>query len=292
MGAFGVDDQPGQVNGDDYFESRYESIAEAHDQGMERWKLIAKQKKAFTLVELLVVIAIIALLVSILLPALSQARDQSKRVVCAGNLRGIHLTFVTYAMDYEGKYPRGADWFSGSTSLGYFHVYNYHDPLKDWRFTVIPYIENGDMFYCPAGGAWDHEWITDASHPKGWDGIEISGAAIGMISYSLWPSDGLHGIPSWDNLIFQKPDGYVIEEDDVHSPSEQIMGQDFAWTDFGASTPQVLNHPGPTSEHDPQDNDEFAGFNNMYYDGHVDWRHYSNAEEMARIATGGITWFR
>jgi len=58
-----------------------------------------KKKSAFTLIELLVVIAIIALLISILLPSLSRARELSKRTVCSANLRGIGQAAYIYAQD-------------------------------------------------------------------------------------------------------------------------------------------------------------------------------------------------
>lgn len=60
---------------------------------------VLKKLKAFTLIELLVVIAIIALLISILLPALSRARELSKRTVCSSNMRGIGQAFYIYAQD-------------------------------------------------------------------------------------------------------------------------------------------------------------------------------------------------
>ncbi|HUN81841.1 MAG TPA: prepilin-type N-terminal cleavage/methylation domain-containing protein [Phycisphaerae bacterium] len=61
--------------------------------------VVLKKLKAFTLIELLVVIAIIALLISILLPALSRARELSKRTVCSSNMRGIGQAFYIYAQD-------------------------------------------------------------------------------------------------------------------------------------------------------------------------------------------------
>jgi prepilin-type N-terminal cleavage/methylation domain-containing protein len=56
-------------------------------------------RRAFTLIELLVVIAIIAVLISILLPALSQARVQGQKIKCQSNLRAVGQTALTYAAD-------------------------------------------------------------------------------------------------------------------------------------------------------------------------------------------------
>lgn len=63
-----------------------------------------RRVKAFTLIELLVVIAIIALLISILLPSLSRARELSKRLVCASNIKGIGTSGKIYANDNGEKW--------------------------------------------------------------------------------------------------------------------------------------------------------------------------------------------
>lgn len=64
-----------------------------------------KRFKAFTLIELLVVVAIIALLISILLPSLSKARELAKRSVCAANLAGNGKAMAIYSNQYKGSYP-------------------------------------------------------------------------------------------------------------------------------------------------------------------------------------------
>src|SRR5436305_1969190 len=62
-----------------------------------------RRAKAFTLVELLVVIGIIALLISILLPALSRANDAARAIKCGANLRSIGQAVVIYANQNKGK---------------------------------------------------------------------------------------------------------------------------------------------------------------------------------------------
>ena len=95
-----------------------------------------RTKKAFTLIELLVVISIIALLVAILMPALSAARKQARSVVCLSNLHQWTLVFGMYFHDNDSK----------------FIAYNRGNAAKTYWMSVLSelYDEVDELRVCPS----------------------------------------------------------------------------------------------------------------------------------------------
>ncbi len=114
------------------------------------------KRKAFTLIELLVVIAIIALLLSILMPALSKVKAQAKRIVCASNLQQIGKGIYTYAQDWRDKLPSpqpGASKYPWRAYLAYANYVNESGVTEyvPWGLGCLydtNVIEDGKVFYC------------------------------------------------------------------------------------------------------------------------------------------------
>ena len=105
--------------------------------------------RGFTLLELLVVIAIVALLMSVLLPAIGRAKQAAQEVFCANNLRQVNLAVQLYLQDHDDTYPCAEDPVST-------HPYCWLWMGRGWRGFVEPYLgdkvsaENPSVLWCPA----------------------------------------------------------------------------------------------------------------------------------------------
>ncbi len=125
-------------------------------------------RTGFTLIELLVVIAIIAILAAMLLPALARAKDKTRRVNCAANLKQIGVAIFMYSEDQQGRLPPWRAGLPNEDDIGDPQYCRYaffgpagakvpSDPLpSSWEVHNLgylylqKYLGDGTLFFCPA----------------------------------------------------------------------------------------------------------------------------------------------
>ncbi len=184
------------------------------------------KRSGFTLIELLVVISIIALLVSILMPALNKARKQAKAAVCLATVKQWSLAYQLYMADYDDRLPP----FDSVTKQVTFmeDLRDYYEDVNEMRTcpeaeivsqknptTLQPLSFFGDTFYAwqiDPSAVWlpdddwgigsysENSWIRDNGSEKCWKKFSASGAGDVPILMdgrwnNFWP-DSAHRVPS------------------------------------------------------------------------------------------------
>lgn len=183
------------------------------------------RRGGFTLIELLVVIAVIALLIGLLLPALSRAREAGRAVVCRSNIRQIGTGFFSYANDYKaipGAYwqgPQNLDWCGKNNATYIANPAGWRHPLM--TSVLKEYLGSTDaILICPTGKRRNN--LFDYTMP-----IRFAGARLDLpwqVSYPDFPAQPTSARSYFPGIPI------LIEEDDTFYNITYDDGS-FAWDD-------------------------------------------------------------
>ena len=113
-------------------------------------------RHGFTLIELLVVVSIIALLIAILLPSLSKAKETARRAACGAQLHQIGAGLILYAGDYKQQLPPGNATLRPGNGIDANYIVGGAVPMGMAFLITRQYIPQAEVFYCPS---WSHPYL-------------------------------------------------------------------------------------------------------------------------------------
>jgi prepilin-type N-terminal cleavage/methylation domain-containing protein/prepilin-type processing-associated H-X9-DG protein len=171
-------------------------------------------KKVFTLIELLVVIAIIAILASMLLPALNQARDKAKAVSCVNNLKQIGGAMAFYQDDYDARI-----------------VPNYSSANIRWPTTLIrgkyisapqysEYLPPAGVFKCSNTTTVKSGNYVDIETQLAWYGTTY-GLSFYLSYANAWPT---HAYYAWEKMNRVKNPSALFMAGDAPASGAVVLG--------------------------------------------------------------------
>jgi len=194
-------------------------------------------KKAFTLIELLVVIAIIALLLSVIIPALKKVKKQAAAVVCLSNMRSMATSWHSYAMDHDSKLVNGhvprrifaspCFWveapqdrngvYTGEKALSNTVLPVQEEQNGIRKGLLFPYLEAVDAYHCPADkSALLFSDRSTAGYGSWWNSYSITGMMNGEASKETYLLYNPSATSGWDNHS-------VFKLSEISSPSSRIV---------------------------------------------------------------------
>jgi len=242
--------------------------------------------KGFTLIELLVVIAIIALLLSILMPALGRVKEQSRKVVCGSNQRQLHIGLSIYGVENR-------DFLPSMSALGLTPA-QADGTIGDWLFD-IPYFcaeflrksHDGtySMFYCPSNRkkpAPIEEYYVSHASPSNPNPVNQGWVLTDYFWMFTWGTQKRSDLTNSSNIYQDgayKSKRIFVKKMGINEPSRQPLIADVTWCKTSAATDWSAHSNSPMgpfrTNHISGSGNPYGG-NIIFCDGHVEWISHSD----------------